>query len=96
MPTTPNLDEVTRILKRHLPAGYSALLFGSRATGQARHTSDWDVGLLGPQALQGAIVERIREDLDDIRTLHTFDVVDLTRVPDYFRETALRKVIRLV
>jgi len=96
MPTTPNLDEVAHILKRHLPAGYSAVLFGSRATGQAWHTSDWDVGLLGPLSLRGAIVERIREDLDEIRTLHTFDVVDLTNVPDYFREIALRKVVKLV
>jgi len=31
MPTTPNLDEVSRILKRHLPAGYQAVLTAAAA-----------------------------------------------------------------
>ncbi|MGH2522881.1 MAG: nucleotidyltransferase family protein [Anaerolineales bacterium] len=96
MGTTPKLEEVALILKRHLPPGYSAVLFGSRATGQARPASDWDIGLLGPQSLRGAVVESIREALENLPTLHTFDVVDLTTVPDYFRERALRKAMKLV
>jgi predicted nucleotidyltransferase len=40
MPTTPNLAEVAAILKKYLPAGYEAVLFGSRATGKARLRSD--------------------------------------------------------
>ena len=96
MPTTPNLEEVSAILKRFLPAEYQAVLFGSRATGHARPRSDWDIGLLGPTALRGAIVEHIREELEEMRTLHSFDVVDLNTVPDFFRKAALKKVVRLV
>ena len=94
--TIPDLIEVSRRLKRNLPAGYRALLFGSRATGQARPGSDWDIGILGPTALRGAVVQSIRDELDDLPTLHTFDVVDLATVPDSFRQMALKNVVRLV
>ena len=96
MPTTPNLAEVTQILKRHLPNAYQAVLFGSRAAGQARSSSDWDIGLLGPAALRGAMVESIRDELEELPTLHTFDVVDLMAVPPAFREAALRKAVKLI
>lgn len=95
MSTAPDLGEVTQRIRRLLPAGYRAVLFGSRATGRARLGSDWDIGLLGPRPLRGAVVERIREDLNELRTLHTFEVVDLARVPEDFRQAALDKAIEL-
>jgi len=95
MATTPNPADISRILKGHLPAGYRAVLFGSRASGKARPASDWDIGILGPAALRGAIVQSIRDELDDLPTLHTFDVVDLMTVPEAFREAALKKVVQL-
>jgi predicted nucleotidyltransferase len=90
MATTPDLREVSRILRQLLPAQYGAVLFGSRATGRAQSGSDWDIGLLGPQPLAGGVVQMIRDELDDLPTLHSFDVVDLRTVPEYFRQTALR------
>ena len=96
MSTTPNLAEVSTILKRHLPAGYEAVLFGSRATGEATPRSDWDIGLIGPERLQAVVMWSIREALEEMPTLHTFDVVDFITVPNSFRKVALRKVIRLV
>jgi predicted nucleotidyltransferase len=70
-------------------------LFGSRATGHARSTSDWDVGILGPQRLRGALLQAIRDDLDALPTLHTFDVVDLADVPEDFRDRALSDAVRV-
>jgi predicted nucleotidyltransferase len=97
MPTTPELEKVAEVLRRHLPSGeYRAVLFGSRATGRARVGSDWDIGILGPQPLRGATVQAIRDELDELRTLHSFDVVDLTTVPDSFRAIALQQAINLV
>lgn len=72
------------------------MLFGSRARGDARPTSDWDIGVIGPEPLRGAVLERIREALEGIRTLHTFDVVDLSSVPLAFRDQALETRIELV
>ena len=90
MTTTPKLEDISQILKRHLPAEYGAVLFGSRAAGRARPGSDWDIGVLGPAPLGGAVVQTILDELDELPTLHSFDVVDLTTVPEYFRETAVR------
>lgn len=84
-------DQVAETVCARLPAGYRALLFGSRATGQAGPRSDWDIGIVGPAPLDGAILERIREALDQVPTLSTFEVVDLSTVPEGFRDRALRE-----
>jgi predicted nucleotidyltransferase len=94
--TEPDLEDIAGAVKPLLPPGFRAFLFGSRASGRARPGSDWDVGLLGPEPLRGALVERIREALDGIRTLHSFDVVDLSTVPAGFRDLALRHAVRVV
>lgn len=94
-PTTPTLDDIGRVLRPLLPPGYQALLFGSRATGEARPASDWDVGILGGEPLAGAVLERVREALETLPTLHTFEVVDLASVPPAFREIALRGAVRI-
>ncbi len=58
---------------------------------QAGPRSDWDIGIVGPAPLDGAILERIREALDELPTLATFQVVDLSTVPEGFRDRALRE-----
>lgn len=91
MKTTPNLKDIATIIKAHLPSkGYHAFLFGSRVRGDHYKTSDWDIGIVGPTPLRGAVLELIREDFESMRTLHTFDVVDLTTVSESFRKTALK------
>ena len=87
--------EISRVVRGLLPPMHGAVLFGSRATGAAAPRSDWDIGITGPTALDGAVVERIREALEDLPTLSTFDVVDLAVVPDGFRARALREGVPL-
>jgi predicted nucleotidyltransferase len=96
MSTKPDLAAIRAVLKRHLPAAeYHAYLFGSRATHRERPLSDWDIGILGPAQLRGAVLESIRDDLESLPTLHTFDVVDLAGVTDAFRRAALREAVQL-
>ena len=93
----PDLGEVAAVLRRRLPsAGWHAWLFGSRATGRATQRSDWDIGILGPAPLRGAVLEAVREELETLRTLDTFDVVDLARVPERFRRVALADAVELL
>ncbi len=81
---------------RHLDLGnHQIFLFGSEATGAAGRTSDIDVGILGPQPVPGSVVERIRQELDTLRTLRTFDVIDFSRVDDAFKSAALAHAERL-
>lgn len=93
--TAPALDAVARLVRPLLPPGYRAVLFGSRAAGTARPTSDWDIGILGARPLDGATLERIREAIEGLPTLHTLEVVDLTSVAPAFREAALSRAVAL-
>jgi predicted nucleotidyltransferase len=93
--TAPDLDEVRRVIRPLLPEGCRAVLFGSRAAGTARHRSDWDIGLIGPGPVPGHVLERVREGLDNLPTLHLFEVVDLGTVPLPFRDAALREAVAL-
>tara|TARA_B100002003_G_C13940713_1_gene456517 strand:- start:162 stop:455 length:294 start_codon:yes stop_codon:yes gene_type:complete len=91
MKTTPNLKEIVSILKARFPSkDYHAVLFGSRVRGDDYPGSDWDIGIIGPAPLRGAVIELIRDDFENLRTLHTFDVVDMTTVSDSFREISLK------
>ena len=69
---------------------------GEVAADAAALRSDWDIGILGPAPLRGAVLEAVREELETLRTLDTFDVVDLARVPDGFRRAALAEAVALL
>lgn len=74
---------------------YHVFLFGSEASGVADPRSDIDVGILGPQPVPGSIVQRIRAELDRLRTLRPFDVIDFASVDESFKADALEHAERL-
>ena len=74
---------------------YKLFIFGSEATGMADRRSDIDIGILGPQPVPGAVMQQIREDLERMRTLRPFDLVDLSRVDESFKAEALEHAERL-
>ena len=74
---------------------YQLFIFGSEASGVADRRSDIDVGLLGPEPVSGAVLQRIRDELDSLRTLRAFDLVDLSGVDESFRTEALTHAQRL-
>lgn len=94
--TAPSLMDIRQTLRTVLPPGCHAVLFGSHATGTAHPTSDWDVGLIGEQEIPGDVIARVRDALEELPTLHRFDIVDLNTVPDGFRQQALRDAISLL
>ena len=87
--------DIASALSALLPPSHHALLFGSRATGRATPRSDWDIGIVGPSAVDGALLERIREALDRLPTLRRFDVVDLCSVTPALRDRALHEGVAL-
>ena len=74
---------------------YKLFIFGSEASGVADRRSDIDIGILGPQPVSGTVMQRIREDLETLRTLRPFDVVDFSRVDESFKAEALEHAERL-
>lgn len=74
---------------------YQIFIFGSEARSDRNDRSDIDVGILGPRPIPGSVMERIREELDRLRTLRAFDVVDFAKADESFKAVALRNVERL-
>ena len=71
--------------------GYRIVLFGSRAAGDARDRSDFDVGVLGDAPLPLKTFYEMEDLFDGIETLYRIDWVDLNRVSPEFRREALKK-----
>ena len=74
---------------------YTLFIFGSEATGTADRRSDIDIGIVGPEPVSGAVMQQIRQDLETLRTLRPFDVVDFSRVDESFKAEALEHAERL-
>ena len=87
---------IREVLRRHLDLQRCRVfLFGSEADGSARRGSDIDIGIAAGQCLPGRILENIRRDLEQVRTLRNFDVVDLYCTDPSFTESALKHAERL-
>lgn len=95
---TPRDREIREMLTRTLRTnaarlrGHKVVLFGSRATGNAKALSDYDLGVIGETPLPLEDFFIIEDMLDELPTLYRIDWVDMARVSDEFRANALKKV----
>jgi predicted nucleotidyltransferase len=71
---------------------HRVVLFGSRARGDARPRSDYDLGVVGKKPLPLEDFFALEDELDGLPTLYQFDWVDLARTSDAFRSSALNHV----
>jgi len=78
--------EVIRIIAKYLPDA-RVHLFGSRARGTAKPYSDFDIAIEWKEKILFYTMARIREELDKLPTLKSFDLIDLKRVSSSFVET---------
>ena len=89
-------EAIRDVVQRHLDlARYALFIFGSEASGTADRRSDIDIGILGSAPVAGSTLQAIRDELDELRTLRAFDLVDLQRVDESFKEHALAHAERL-
>ena len=70
--------------------GYHIFLFGSRATGNARERSDFDIGIIGDEPVSLQTFYRIDDLLENIETLYKIDFVDLNRAAPSLKAEALK------
>jgi len=71
--------------------GYSVLLFGSRARGDAKERSDFDIGIIGGEPINLQTFYRLSDFFEQLPTLYRIDWVDLNRAGHAFRDKALNK-----
>lgn len=72
--------------------GHKVVLFGSRAMGNAKSRSDFDLGVIGETPLPLEDFYAIEDMLDELPTLYRIDWVDFAKVSERFRAQALKKV----
>jgi predicted nucleotidyltransferase len=87
-PKPPSADEIladaTNIIASHLPDA-RIFLFGSRAKGDARETSDFDIAVDAGSKISLGVIARIKDEIDELRTLKSIDIIDLNRVNPKFK-----------
>jgi predicted nucleotidyltransferase len=86
------VEEAKRIVTRELsdfPA--RVFLFGSRASGCARTTSDIDVAIDATLPLPAGLMGRLREALEESPIPYRVDVVDLAEVEEPFLQKVRRE-----
>ncbi len=86
------LEEVKRIaLEAAAGMNCELFLFGSRAAGNIRRSSDFDIGVRGLSVTEFDILKRrIVDTVEESAVLHSADVVDFDRADGRFIEIAER------
>jgi uncharacterized protein len=79
-------QEIMRAVRKHLPdERYHVFIFGSRVAGTHSDRSDIDVGIEGPRPVGGGIMSAIEEDIEELDTLYSIDIVDFFHLPEKFK-----------
>jgi len=85
--------EVLEIVGKYLDLDqYQVFFFGSRVNDQASERSDIDLGIEGPQQVPLGTMAKIRNEIFDLPTLYTIDVVDFKSVDQDFLKVAKDKI----
>lgn len=72
-------------------AGHRVVLFGSRARGDARERSDFDLGVIGDETIDLHDFYELEDALDALPTLYPCDWVDLCKANESLRANALKE-----
>ena len=83
------LTAVSNIIARFLPDA-RILLFGSRARGDAEQTSDFDFAIDAGSKIPLDVIARIEDEIEELHTLKSVDIVDLHRVNPAFKTIILK------
>ncbi|MCK5717308.1 MAG: nucleotidyltransferase domain-containing protein [Thiomargarita sp.] len=92
--SSDNLDIARIIILEHCQA-YSVriYLFGSYARGNARSTSDIDIGILPKDPLPIGLLSEIREAFFESIIPVNIDLVDLSQIDEQFKQEILQDAI---
>ncbi len=88
------LSKVVSIITLYLPEA-TVYLFGSRASGKAKENSDFDIAVEWKEKIPLFIMSKIREELEKLPTLKSFDLVDLKMCSEEFARLVKEKGVLL-
>lgn len=83
------LKTVKEIVRNYLPSDYKVMVFGSWAKGNALKSSDFDIAILGKKKVPWESMVKISQEVENLPTLRSIDIVDLNAVEKNFKDKAL-------
>lgn len=96
METKKAEKEIKKILQKFIDfKKHQVFIFGSRAMGQSRKFSDYDIGILGKKSVALRDLALIDEELEESNLPYRVEVVDFATVSKDFKKIALKKIKRL-
>ena len=88
--------DLLSIANKHIDVTkYQLFIFGSRATNTGNDHSDIDIGILGEKPLSSNTMYSIKDEIENLPTLYSFDLVDFSTVTPTFRQIALKNIIKI-
>ena len=85
--------EIVEIVGRYIDLNqYKLFFFGSRITGKGNDRSDIDLGIKGEKVVPIKAMSNIKEDLENLSTLYTIDIVDFSKVSFDFNKFATKNI----
>ena len=88
--TTDLLTIKNTILHMKELKDYQIFLFGSRAKGDFRKNSDYDIGILGKEKMDLREYLAVKRSLDELP--YSIDLVDFGRASPEFKSVALKNI----
>lgn len=92
---TDHLQIVKEILSKYIHDN-EIYIFGSRANGNAKHTSDLDLFIKGSVPIELGILAHLRYAFSESNLPYKVDVIDWSVISDNFKKTITKnKIIKL-
>ncbi|MGC1953543.1 MAG: nucleotidyltransferase domain-containing protein [Gammaproteobacteria bacterium] len=89
------VDAIAQEVHTRLGPRVKIIWFGSWVTGKARFNSDIDIAIETPEGLSMADYAALWNWVDELPTLYSIDLVNLSEVGPHFRQEILRQGIVL-
>jgi len=84
---------IRETFRKHLgDEGYRVFIFGSQANLPELKRSDIDVGIEGKEEYNYSLIFKIKEELNELKTLYWFDLVDFNNVNEKFKKLATKNI----
>ena len=84
------IKKIVNIVSKYVDPGTRILLFGSQCNGNALPTSDIDVALDAGTPLPFETMIKVKEEIGEIQTLRSIDIVDFNSVDSKLKNSILK------
>ncbi len=85
------LQKIKEIIRKYLGEEYKIFLFGSRVHNNFQPSSDYDIGIEGPDEVPMEVLGKIKDELRELPIFQKIDIVDFASVDGSFYTVAIKK-----